>query len=399
VSRPVQLAIVCAYAFLALMGTGALPLVIGQYIGHLQLSVQGAGQLASLETIALAVGCLIAVVCGRSLVTVRALACVGSLLLTLANLACGWLEGGVPFAIARSLAGLGVGLLYSAGTIHIARWIRPDREFALYFGTAWVSGPVALILAPYAFHVFGFQGAYRAFGLASLLALVATKFYPTSANAPPSALGPRQAWHSHTIVGVGLVVIGLLINYCFNGGLWIYFDRIGASLSLDPTQTGSLMSTGMLIGLVGTLVAVVLGDRAGRVLPVLMGHAALIAGASILISFNSPAQFLIAAALLNVGVTLITPCCLSVLALVDNGGRLPVIGTFTLQIGYGFGPAVLGALVMADDFKLALVCARIAFVVTVIMFCVAFWLLRPHQLTPAGRLWNRSNEIDSVDVR
>jgi predicted MFS family arabinose efflux permease len=377
------LTVICTFTFGAMLCMGSLPFMVGGFVEQLGFSLATAGRIASVEATSMAVACAVTAWIARRQINLRVIVIVGTALLGISNLACTWAGQPEFFGIARGASGFATGLIYSAGNLYIARIEKPDRLFAVYYGVGVFAAAVGLLLAPELVGRLGIHAAYASFGCAAMLALLAVPFYPQKSASLSTQPGIDVAVATHASRAGGLLILfALLVNYAFNGGIWIYFERIGFALHMEPDQLGLVLSVGTLLGLLGSLASVALGTRLGRFFPIAIGHVlsmvsvGLLQGASI-------GGFYAAAALLNVAITLLTPYCLGALALTDRDGRMALLGTFALLAGYGLGPALISTLLRGQDFQSALFWTQAAFVLTLLMFSLAFYLLRTPR--PVGR--------------
>lgn len=379
------LTVICAFTFGAMLCMGSLPFMIGGFVEQLGFSLATAGRIASVEATSMAVACAATAWLARGQTRLRVIVIVGTALLGISNLACLWARQPELFGIARGASGFATGLIYSAGNLYIARFERPDRLFAVYYGVGVFAACIGLLLAPELVGRLGIHAAYASFGCAALLALLVVPLYPqqsVSQSAQPGlevAAVPLAAR-----AGGSLILLALLVNYAFNGGIWMYFERIGSALRMGPEQLGLVLSAGTLLGLLGSLVSVALGTRLGRFVPIAIGHVLSMVSVALL-QGGSMGGFYAAAALLNVAITLLTPYCLGELALTDRDGRMALLGTFALLAGYGLGPALISTLLRGQDFQSALFWTQGAFASTLITFALAFYLLR----TPRSVGWGR----------
>jgi hypothetical protein len=234
------------------------------------------------------------------------------------------------------------------------------------------------MLLPTVFEQVGMASTYAALSIAALLSLAFIKAYPAYRGQGSTAMdvaaeGARQ--NAAKIV-VGLLLLALFVNYVFNGGIWVYMERLGVSLGLGDQQLGTLLGIGMLCGLLGTAAAWILAEKWSRLVPILIGQSLLIVSIVMFLRTESAGMFLVGNIAFNASLTFFTPYYLSALARADSTGRSAMIGTLVFGFGYGLGPAALSMIVGEGNFTPALIVANLAFVASVVLTLLAWYAER-----------------------
>lgn len=366
-----MLALVANFSF------AAVPVFLGAYVDVLGLSLAEAGRIASFETMGNALG-IIAMAMGMTspAMKIRQVAGGSLAILAAAQIASALVDGTAGLAIARAVSGFAAGLAYSAGNVYISGLAKPDRPFAIYYGMLFVAGPLGLAIVPALLPLMGLKGVFFAYAAILLLSLFLLPLYPpqrSPADAAPATMPQRSSVRAS--LSMYILLGALFINFIFNGGVWIYAERIGARTGASPETLGLLLSLAMLSGLIGTAIVSVLGARLGRLAPITATHFALMLVMFLFYQEPGLLTFFAAVALFNIAITAMTPYALALLAAADNTGRMAVLGTATFSLGYGLGPAALSFLLQDGDFKMSFVVAGAGFGVSLALVWVSFYLL------------------------
>lgn len=140
----------------------------------------------------------------------------------------------------------------------------------------------------------------------------------------------------------GGTLIGGLLFFMSQGGLWTFIERIAAASDLDPQWIGTVLSFSSLCGIAGALGAKRTADIAGQLnvfLFVLAGEMVCVFLLSVEVG---PAQYLIAVGLFIFFWSMGLPLLLPQFNDIDGSGHLVVLLYAMSKLGYTLGPAVVG---------------------------------------------------------
>jgi MFS family permease len=128
------------------------------------------------------------------------------------------------------------------------------------------------------------------------------------------------------------------------GALYAFSERIGHGIQLPSTQIALVLSSGVFVGVLGTLLAALLGGRVNR-------RYALIAGlagsglACVLLGFaNSLAAFVAGVFVYWIFYMFLYSYLLGTAAVLDPSGRLGTLGGGFERLGYALGAGAGGVL-------------------------------------------------------
>jgi len=261
------------------------------------------------------------------------------------NIACRYAASFAMLAALRSITGLAGGSVMCICLAVIGKSSKPERNYGWWTIGQLVLGAIGLAALPRVMPAIGLQGLYVA--LAALLGvslLVAHTAVPRGANslgADTRALGvPSEGMLSLPAL---LGLVGILSFYIGLGGLWTYVERIGITAGLAPTVIGDHLTIASLCGVAGCGTAILIGARFGRLRPLLVGFALILAGAAGLLGTPSSLRFLLSASDFKYSWTLALPFILACISVQDRTGRLMALTNFMIGGGLAVGPAIIAA--------------------------------------------------------
>jgi hypothetical protein len=328
---------VCAGCGLAHVGTSTMPFQIGALIEGGGRSASEAGLFGLVQVGALASG-MILISNWVDRIAPRKIAVAGCLLALLANSGL-FMLAALPLQLFFAIfAGLGYGFVFAATVAGAAAEPEPDRIYAVANGGALliVVGVMAA-LAPAQLQ-FGSLGVFAAL---AMLPLLASPFMLGFA----SCARPRElqlvAWR---IPGS----VGLLFTWAMfstgTGGLYAFSERIGHSISLPTTQIALILSSGVFVGVSGTILAALLGGRIKRQHALIVGLVGS-ALACLLLGFaNGPVTFAAGVFTYWVFYMFLYSYLLGTAAVLDPSGRLGTLGGGFERLGYALGAGAGGVL-------------------------------------------------------
>ena len=151
------------------------------------------------------------------------------------------------------------------------------------------------------------------------------------------------------------------------GSIWAFLERIGNGAGFSMTDTGQALALGSFIGALGALLAAVIGQRIGNLIPILIGLFGLILVCFMFVSINSWLNYTIAAVLLNFFWNLILPYLLGSIASSDRSGRFMVLVPAAQGGGYALGPVISGLVIVGNNYSTSALIAAVAFVISLVI--------------------------------
>jgi predicted MFS family arabinose efflux permease len=277
----------------------------------------------------------------------RPLMLVGASLFAASVLAYPLASSPTVLAALRLLTGAGEAFFFVGAVTAVFDLAPPERRgeamsiasLALYVGIGL--GPLAGELA---IGRVGFAAAWVLAATAAVTALVLVLRVPDTRPADADGAAPGAAPRHRLVHPAGLLP-GLLLLSSILGmaGFLTFVPLYAMDLGMDGSRAVLLVFAGIVVGI--RSVGARIPDRLGSARATRMALALSAAGLALMGTWRSPAGLLAGAAVLAVGIALLTP---AVMALAVEGAppgeRASVIGTTSafLDLAFGLGPAALG---------------------------------------------------------
>ncbi len=292
---------------------------------------------------------------------------IGGLLSAIGNIWCAVAGDFMELAIARFVAGLGAGLVLTAGMIVLVDITTPARRgrvMAIYQGVFLFAVGIGPFPGGYLAESFGLEAPFLVYGFASVAAALVGWFGVSETR----ALSQISSQTTTTLpyldqlrailkpLGFKLVSgIGFINAVVRTGGLFAIIPIIGTTrLGLTPTEIGFCMAAGSIAGVLVTYPAGVLVDRYGR--KTVIVPATIAVGIAFLTFALAPSftWFLVATMTWGISSSISGAAPAAYAAdISDRAYSATAMSTYrTLSdAGYVIGPVILG--VLADSFGLS----------------------------------------------
>ena len=350
-----------------------LPFLIGATVDEMGLSNVQAGLLGTVEFLAIMVSAFIAAASIDKLPR-RTLAISGTLIAIVGNLLCMVLPAYEFILAMRVLAGLGAGLALAAGNATVSNANDPEKmtgQMSLFFVVLMI---LTTYVFPYVIGEFGYRGAYGAVAVIMIAMLVLIVRLPQTASEMSVDLTVKTKNAIFSAMGM-LVLFGCFLFALRDMMQWSFIERIGVEAGYSGTEIGSLLSTQAFIGLLGPIIAMVIGSRFGLKAPTLLGILAT-GLVTYLVIKSATTPRLYSVAVMGVAVTYFF--ALSYLtafaAQVDRKGRVvAAMGSFMIA-GAALAPVSTGYLIDHGGYEL--IGKFVLIVVALTLIAIAIPLIR-----------------------
>ncbi|WP_425930529.1 MFS transporter [Pseudomonas sp. NyZ201] len=337
-----------------LLGLWALPFLISAIIHDLQLNEAQAGLLMSAEFgFTMLASLLVAPFMGRA--PRRTLAIAGTLLAIVANLVSAHIVDLYTLAAVRCVAGVGAGLALACGNAAVSSAKQPDR-IAGHMNVLSVLLMIVVMLG-YAkvMAAFGLPGLYYAMAATMAVMLLAIPFMAQRATLAETVVVSRTG-QGNVLLSLPAVcmMLAMFVFQARDTMGWAFVERIGTMVGYSGDELGVLLSVQSVVGLVGPLLAAMIGKRFGMSTPVIL--AVLLTGAtSLSYVLGEHSKTMYTAGVMTICITYFY--ALSYLtglaAELDREGRVVAAAGSFLSLGLAVGPAISGGLISLGGFGLA----------------------------------------------
>ncbi|WP_095155044.1 MFS transporter [Pseudomonas sp. Irchel 3E13] len=338
-----------------LLGLWALPFLISAIIHDLQLNEAQAGLLMSAEFgFTMLASLLVAPFMGRA--PRRTLALAGTLLAIAANLVSANIENLYALAAVRCIAGIGAGLALACGNAAVASAKHPDR-IAGHMNVLSVLLMIVVMLG-YAkvMALYGLPGLYYAMAATMAVMLLAIPAMAQRALLPETVIASPAGGKGNVLLSLPAVcmMLAMFVFQARDTMGWAFVERIGTMVGYSGDELGVLLSVQSVVGLIGPLLAAMIGKRFGMSTPVILA-VLLTGGTSLAYVLGEHSKTMYTAGVMTICITYFY--ALSYLtglaAELDREGRVVAAAGSFLSLGLAVGPAISGGLISLGGFTLA----------------------------------------------
>lgn len=363
-----------------LLGLWALPFLISAIINDLQLNEAQAGLLMSAEFgFTMLASLLVAPFMGRA--PRRTLALTGTLLAIAANLISANVDSLYALAAVRCIAGIGAGLALACGNAAVSSAKHPDRVAGHMNVLSVVLMIVVMLGYAKVMAAQGLHGLYYAMAATMAVMLLAipamVQRAPVAEPSPQAPAGQPGAGNILLSLPAICMMLAMLVFQARDTMGWAFVERIGTMVGYSGDELGALLSFQSFVGLIGPLIAAMVGKRFGMSTPVIL--AILLTGAtSLSYVLGEHSKTLYTAGVMTICITYFY--ALSYLtglaAALDREGRVVAAAGSFLSLGLAVGPAISGGLISVGGFTLAAWGIAVTVVLTLLLVAVPLASIR-----------------------
>ena len=193
--------------------------------------------------------------------------------------------------------GFANGAIVSCVLTYFGDTATPDRNFGFGVGSqVLLAGLAAYFMPIYITPHWGFSGIMMLFCAMVALTLLLLPFFPARGNrgygndiAAPSSNHPSA--YKGSLIGVALAVAGMFVYFLGETGVWAFLDRVGLANGLSYQEMGEAFGISLIISAGGAYLASFIGNKFGKVLPIILSTVTLIIGLLLMLYTSSPLYF------------------------------------------------------------------------------------------------------------
>ena len=328
-----------------------LPMLIGAFTENLSLSEAQVGMLGSADMTGMFIAAVVATAWIRRY-NWRAVAALACGLLIICHLLSGFVQAFEPLFLIRVLAGFAGGSLMSIALTSLGDTRRPDRFFALFIAGQLTLGGLGLWLFPGLLASYGLGGVFSALAVVVLGAMLLIPFISQQGRQIETAVpsGSSNRAKKRTITPAMLPgVMALLACFIFNLGImaiWAYLERMGNAVGLEASFIGTTLALSLVGALFGALLAAMIENRFGRVMPFVVTVMVQVVALLLLSGELSRNAFQVGVMLFAFGWNFPVAYQLAITVSIDVSGRLVVLFLSAVKLGYAAAPVVAAQLIM-----------------------------------------------------
>lgn len=343
-----------------------LPLLVGAASEDLSLSDQQVGFLSSTVLLGSALSSIGAFFWVRKLDWRRA-AGVTLLLLLIGHSAALASSSLLAIALGLACAGLGGGSAYSLALTILSDGSHPDRNFGISLAAQVSFQVVGLLFLPAVIAEHGLDGVLLVLLLMDALALCVVVLLPRTGRVV------QQLRLSSVLKPAPFLALGGCLLFFFNVGCyWTYIERMGDAAGLSANFIGKGLSMGVVLGIVGALLAAWKVERYGRAWPLAFGALGTVMAAWLLAGELTQRLFIASVALYNFVWNYSLAYQYAAVNAVDESGCSVAVAPAFHALGAAMGPAVAGLLLVNGNFNVVVVLVSVSVILSLVMFLLAF---------------------------
>ncbi|WP_339672975.1 MFS transporter [Dasania marina] len=345
-------AIMAASIWITVVGVAALlvlPLIVGAISDYSNFTEGQIGFLASADMAGMGLLSSLSIFWVRK-VNWRVASAVGLIILIIGNVLSVGQDNFGTMLMLRFIAGMGGGIALSVGLACQSDCRLADRAFSIFVAMEFFLTSIGFLVLPRLIEQYGLPGITYTLAAMGLSALLVCGFLPSRGLDKSIQAGGEN---KVPVRGI-LVLVGCLLFFTSQGGLWAFIERIGVEAGLGTGAVGTVLAITSYAGLVGALGAAFLKNRVGYFFAFLLVGFCELIGMLLLLGDISYISFFFSLILYQSCWALAIPLMMSTVNDMDHSGKLVLLVLAVAKLGYAIGPALLGQLLEGGSFTLGI---------------------------------------------
>ena len=223
----------------------------------------------------------------------------------------------------------------------------------------------------------GAMGLYQILALLNFLALLLVNQLPNLKN-DQNADGNTKSEVTVLLSGVAfMAIIGFGLHEMSGVTQFTFIERIGVSISIDSQSLSNIMLIASLLGIPGSMVCIILGNKFGLLPPFLFGISCCLFGMSILLIEKTFITYALRMCLIGFGWSIALPYIQSHLASIDTKGSALAAGNSFATIGGAAGAALGASLIgLTSNYNMLLQVSILIYILAIILIILSIRIRR-----------------------
>ena len=278
----------------------------------------------------------------------------------------------VFYVIAGGMTGISLACMFCL----ISNMGNPVRAYSMaLISQCVIAGVLVIILQSFILPSYGLEGLSYLIAALILGTILFVYWIPKNlkaqlANAIKKDKGEKQAFNSSFSLWAIIGLIGIIIYYTGQTGVWAFVERIGTSRGFDADFIGVVAAGSLILSGIGAWAADITGNRLGNFKPLIIGIFVFIIAMIILASTSDKYLYFLAIILYSAAWNYMTPFQLLIVRHANKSGTYASMIPAFQSIGSSFGPVMVGMLIVDGGGYLAAYLVAIAMAITCLLF---FW--------------------------
>ncbi len=336
-----------------LLSYAALPFLIGSTMLSLDLDEASVGLLYSLEFLVAAISSfIISPRIGK--IRRKDLALIGASIVILGNIVSAWLCSYGFLLVIRPAMGVGAGLALACGNATIANAKHPAKIAGMINVLFGIMLLLLMLLLPSLSVPWGVQGVFLGLAGVTLIFMILLTQMPQHINADKLTLGSTKTNSSVLFSVAGVTIFAVFFMFTIRDSMaWGFAERIGIAVGYTTTEVGGYLSLQAFIGLLGPILATIIGFRYGVRFPLLFGLSfAGLTTFGIFLSVDAPYLFEITVLTWTASYFFAVSYMIAYAATLDIEGRIVAASGSAMVLGVAVGPALSGYIIIYGGYAM-----------------------------------------------
>jgi len=339
-------------AYAAIWGTGFLsylvmPYLIGSVADGMGLEIDQAGLIGSAELLVVALSAFIVSTRVRVLPR-RKVAMIGGVIAIIGH-SLSLLTNSIEALIAcRVLAGAGAGIALAIGNACLAASHDPSKTYGQVMMLLATVGAGVIVSLGYITEVWSYYGVFGTQAIVVALMLIPMSFLPER----DETQAEDDISHGKIpMLPAALIVVGIFLWHFSDNSIWGFSERIATKIGMQPDVIGWLLGGGLLVGVLGGFIASGMGTRYGRIWPICVGVAAVVACVSVITSTEIIPMYTASILTYIVGFMFISSYIYGLAGELDHHGRVMAVASGAGNVGVALAPLLSGRLIAINGYE------------------------------------------------
>lgn len=273
---------------------------------------------------------------------------IGSMALILA----GFSRSFTVLMICIFIAGGAFSTVYGIGATALGDTGNPARWFGLKISAEAMLGAVLLFLLPGTLiSSFGFKGMMIGMVVAVLVLAPVLSWLPETGHTGHEQEDGGADIAPGLQVAIWIALFAVTVFLFSATMIWAFVERLASTAGFEPVLVGKVLSLTLVFAVIGSMAAVVIGDRFGSGKPLAAATVLFLLALGLLSGTTTVTDYAIGACLLTTAIGLGITYVITIVADLDMDGRYVVLTVPAIGIGEMTAPAVGGMLTASQDYS------------------------------------------------
>lgn len=273
------------------------------------------------------------------------------------------------FALCRGLAGIGEGMALVAANTAGAAHKNPERSFALAQLCVVVCVAILIFTVPHLSATYGYRTAIGAMLLVLIISIPLVAMLP--GNRVIEHEGSDEKGHfPYPALGIAILSAFILLNFS-DMGVWVFSEQIGLKAGLNIESISTILGATTFIGMVGPLLAAIISNRFGRLLPVTVGLLLLSSGGLMSVYATNAGTYGAGMITLVCCIGFLFPYFLGALASLDEKGSWTTLSGSVMAFAMAIAPLFTGLIATHGSYYIigwfTFSCSMLALIIMVLV--------------------------------